>query len=307
MSKEPLRRWAGFTLVELLVVIAIIGVLVALLLPAVQQAREAARRIRCKNNFKQIGVALHSYHASYGLFPLSDHRDSGRGCSGSEWSVSQVYRFAWGAHLLPFLDRTATYEKINFSINYNVSPSKAIDAVGASVGVFLCPSDPQRDPRCNRTGAINNGGPSNKDDLGRTNMAGVADSRTWECASSWGRTDGDGVLFNNSSTSLGDIADGSKNTLMVGEVTGSSPGSYDGNYWSVVNHFDTAGGINGPNTLPGGGVWNFARQEFSSYHPGGAHFLLGDGSVQFVSDSIDIGMLEALTTRAGNEVINQGF
>lgn len=294
----------GFTLIELLVVIAIIAILIAILLPAVQQAREAARRSTCKNNFKQVGLALHNYHETHSIFPLSDHRDSGRGCSGAVWSQNAVYRYSWGAMILPFLEANAVYKKINFSTNYNVAPSNNIQAVGATINVFLCPSDPQSEPRCNRTGGINNGGPGNKDDLGRSNMAGVADSRTWECAANWGRSDGDGMLYNNSNTRMRDVIDGSSNTLFVAEVAGGLPGSFDCNYWSVVNHIDTAGGINGPHTSPGNGTWTLASQEASSWHTGGCHFLMGDGSVHFISENIDAGVLRTLTTRAGREVVS---
>ncbi len=294
----------GFTLIELLVVIAIIAILIAILLPAVQQAREAARRSTCKNNFKQVGLALHNYHETHRSFPLSDHRDSGRGCSGSVWSQSAVYRYSWGAMILPFLEANAVYNKFNFSTNYNVAPSNSVQAVGATIPIFICPSDPQSEARCNRTGGINNGGPGNKDDLGRSNMAGVADSRDWECAANWGRSDGDGILYNNSNTKIRDVIDGTSNTLLVGEVTGGLPGSFDCNYWSVVNHIDTAGGINGPNTTPGSGTWSLRGQQASSWHVGGCHFLLADGSVHFLSENIDSVVLKSITTRIGSEVVS---
>jgi len=302
-----MRKRSGFTLIELLVVIAIIAVLIALLLPAVQQAREAARRSQCKNHFKQVGLAIHNYHDTHGIFPLSDHRDKGRGgnCTGSLWNVTQVYRYSWGAQILPYLDRVAVYRQIRFEVSYNVAPSKAVTAVGATIPVFLCPSDPQGEDRVARTGAINNGGPNNKDDLGRSNMSGVADSRTWQCTPAWGRTDGNGVLYNNSNTRMRSITDGTSNTLLVGEVTGGRPGSFDGNYWAVVNQQDTADGINGPETIPGGGVWNFDSQSFSSYHVGGCHFALSDGSVRFLSQNMSQTVLASLTTRAGNETVGE--
>jgi len=300
---ENEKSRTGFTLIELLVVIAVIAILVALLLPAVQQAREAARRSSCKNNFKQVGLALHNYHDTHNVFPLSDHRDDGRGCSGTEWDVDSVYRYSWGAMILPFLEQGAIYDQFDFSVNYNDSPSKEIDAVGATVNVFLCPSDPQGDARCVRTGAITNS-PGGLDDLGRSNMAGVADSRSWECATGWGRTDGDGMLFNNSSTKMRDAVDGTSNTFLIAEVTGDKSGTFQCNFWSIVNHIDTAGGINGPNTTPGRGTWSLSSQQASSYHPGGCHFLLTDGSVHFLSENISSTVLANLTTRDGGEVVD---
>lgn len=136
-------------------------------------------------------------------------------------------------------------------------------------------------------------------------MAGVADSRTWECASKWGRTDGDGILYNNSNTKMRDVVDGTSNTFLVAEVAGGKPNSYDCNFWSVVNHIDTAGGINGPNTTPGQGTWSLDGQEASSWHTGGCHFLMADGSVHFVSENIDSVLLQNLTTRAGLEVVSE--
>ncbi|QDT65165.1 DUF1559 domain-containing protein [Calycomorphotria hydatis] len=302
MTLDSTGKSRGFTIVELLVVIAVIAILIALLLPAVQQARETARRSSCQNNFKQVGIALHNYHDAHSVFPLSDHRDDGRGgsCTGTEWNVTDIYRYSWGAMLLPYLEQAAIYQEFDFGVNYNSSPSKEIDAVGATVVTFLCPSDPQQDARCNRTGAIDNG--SVKDDLGRTNMAGVADSVTWECNTGWGQTDGDGMLYNHSKTRMRDATDGTSNTLIVSEVTGSTTGTFDCNHWAVVNHIDTAGGINGPNTLPGDGTWSLSSQQASSWHVGGCNFLMTDGSVHFLSENMSSVVLRDITTRSGGEV-----
>ncbi|WP_417384931.1 DUF1559 domain-containing protein [Gimesia sp.] len=295
----------GFTLIELLVVIAIIAILIALLLPAVQQAREAARRSSCKNNFKQVGLAFHNYHETHGVFPYGCSLPRG-GCSGS--IPGNPARFSWGTHLLPYLDLANVYNGFNFSLNYNVAPNGGLQQGGYKVATFQCPSDPQGDDRTNHTGGITNPGPAGgKDDIGKTNMAGIADSVNWLCDISNYRPTvaGDGVLFNHSRVKIRDIIDGSSNTLFVGEVTGGRTGSYDGQGYTIWNVLDTAGGINGPNSIPGGGYWDKWDMEFSSYHTGGCHFLLGDGAVRFLSENIDQQTLSKLTTRQGGEVVGE--
>jgi len=314
------RQWSarqGFTLIELLVVIAIIAILVALLLPAVQQAREAARRSQCKNNFKQVSLAIHNYHDTHGVFPLSDHRGGSR--TGCTWTSSpENYRFSWGVMILPYMDMGTLYNQFTFTANYQLTPNvvsqKNLHTSGATVTTFLCPSDPQRDPRCARTGAINNqGGTTDPDDLGRTNMASVADSQRWSCTTSgqgWGRLDGNGIMFNGSNTRMSDVVDGTSTTFLVGEITGGNSGSFACQSWAVSNHSDTGSGINGPDTVPGGVTdWVQTPRErtmgFSSFHVGGCHFAMGDGSVHFLSQNINGDTLKALATRQGNEVAPQ--
>ncbi|MFI4851239.1 DUF1559 domain-containing protein [Gimesia chilikensis] len=296
----------GFTLIELLVVIAIIAILIALLLPAVQQAREAARRSACKNNFKQVGVAMHNYHETHDTLPIGCSLARG-GCSGS--IAGNPAKVSWGTHLLPFLDQTNVYNGFNFSLNYNQGPNGELEQGGFKVPVFQCPSDPQGDDRTNQTGAITHPGPAGgKDDIGKTNMSGVADSVNWLCeaAPAYRPTvAGDGVLFNQSRVKMRDIIDGTSNTLLVGESTGGRTGTYEGSGYTIWNVLDTAGGINGPNTIPGNGTWSKFDQEFSSYHVGGCHFVMCDGSVRFFSENMDQQTLSYLTTRQGGEVVGE--
>ncbi|QDT65257.1 DUF1559 domain-containing protein [Calycomorphotria hydatis] len=306
----------AFTLIELLVVIAIIAILIALLLPAVQQAREAARRSTCKNKFKQVGLAIHNYHDTHIAFPLSHHLGGNRGAACT-WNsgINDEYKFGWGVMILPYLDQTAVYNGFVFESNYNASANLIgqtnLHNGGAIVVAFQCPSDPQSDFRCNRTSGINNGGVT--DDLGRTNMSGVADSQDWACNTSgggWGRLDGDGTLVNANNLKFKDITDGLSNTIMVAEITGGVSGSNECQNWVCSNHTDAGHGINGPNTVPGG-VTNWVRNDrerlmgFSSYHVGGCHCLLADGSVQFVSENVDDATLQAQATRAGGEVTGE--
>lgn len=297
-------RHSGFTLVELLVVIAIIGVLIALLLPAVQQAREAARRLSCSANFKQVALAMHNYHDTHNKFPVGGAITGG--CSGA----TGTHLFSWGVHTLPFVEQNSRYDAVNFNVaqpiqtQANFEPETAL----GPVPVFLCASNPQSDTMVNPafSAAI--------DSIPRSDMAGVSDSRDWRCQPSGvrPRPDGNGIFYAFSKTKFRDITDGTSNTLFVGEVTGdpnqatsSSTTTYNANSYAVYNMLDTSSGINGPFTVPGGGVFDWRPQGFSSYHPGGAHFALADGSVRFLPETIDQTLLSGLTTRAGSEVVGE--
>ncbi len=299
--RERYRR--GFTLIELLVVIAIIAILIALLLPAVQQAREAARRSTCKNNLKQIGLALHNYHDTHRVFPPGSLM-ARNNCAASV----QKYGTQWGVLILPYMDQGPVYNNFNFNLDYHVSPNSDLDAGATTIPAYLCPSDPQSDPRCDASGGIDHGGPGGKDDLGRSNYAGVADSVDWTCDTLWPRNDGNGILHGFSKNGIRDVIDGTSNTLLIGEVAGGVSGSFKCNMYASFNLHDTAEGINSPLSTPGGvasASYNFRNGGFSSFHEGGAHFLMGDGAVRFLSENLDDGVLADLTTRAGNEVVGE--
>ena len=302
----------AFTLIELLVVIAIIAILIALLLPAVQQAREAARRSQCKNNFKQVGLALHNYHESHSLFPPGSLiADSACGFR------IQARGWAWSVYILPYLDQATVYNQYTFTdFYYNTTVTDW--AAGANqIAVYLCPSDNQGfelvsccSNRTNGNCTIGSKGDScDLQDFGITNMAGVSDSVQRRCSSTATRmgVNKDGVLFALSNTKFRDITDGSSNTFLVGEVLGGGPGTNQGFYWNYSNLVDTSDGINGFNTrlgTPPTAGWRL-EGALSSIHTGGCHMLLADGSVHFLSENIDAGVLKALTTRSGGEVIDQ--
>ena len=299
------HRKHGFTLVELLVVITIIGILIALLLPAVQAAREAARRLQCSNNFKQIGLALHNYESARGTFPQGELTSEVGACG---WT-KQYYGCGWGVMILPYLELRNVYDHFDFNKYYNVAPNSDLTAGGTSLKAYQCPSDPQLDPLVFASGSIDQPGMNPLEDLGRSNMAGVADSKDWSCShdGNWTTSNGDGVLYNFSATRIADIRDGTSNTLAVGETAGSYTGSFYGTEFVVYTVSDTSVGINGPNTIPGGGTFHYYGAGFSSYHPGGCHFLLCDGSVQFLSQNIDQRILTALTTRDGANIHSTNF
>ncbi len=299
------RSNRGFTLVELLVVIAIIGVLVSLLLPAVQAAREAARRMSCQNNLHQIGLALHNYHGIFDQLPSgwiasdTDHHEPG-------WS--------WAAGLLPQMEQSAIYEKINFSLAIEEADHDAVREM--SVSAYICPSDilppifsigegeeheeHEHDHEHEEHDGENvDAGPHFLFPIAKSNYAGV-----------YGTVDihedlykGDGLFFGNSRMRFRDILDGLSQTLMVGERNSRLGGTI----WHGVIHDAAAAParvVGSADHTPNNPVGHF--EDFSSYHPGGAQFILSDGSVRMLTQFIDLDVYQALVTRAQFEVIQNG-
>lgn len=324
----------AFTLVELLVVISIVGVMVSMLLPAVQQAREAARRTRCQNNLKQLALATHLYADVHRVFPPSATVDLAR--EVTENNVS------WGVHgrILPFLEHRAIAERVDFTRGWDYQ--QAID--GLHIGVFACPSDPEamrkRDPG------------SGKVHLYPTTYG--FNFGTWFVFDPFTGQGGDGLFFPNSALSWSSIVDGANNTLLVAEVKAWQPYRRNGGpptfqppesveeasavIASAPDFKDTGhtewpdGRVHHtgftatfpPNTsIPclGGGAthpacdynsWQegrngragrptFAIVTSRSYHPGIVHAALADGSVRSFSERIDKAVWRALATRAGGE------
>lgn len=290
----------GFTLIELLVVIAIIGVLVALLVPAVQQAREAARRTQCKNNLKQIGLALHNYHDEFVRFPpgyVSNFDSSGTD-TGTGWG--------WGALVLTQLAQT----NLQATINFNQAIEAPINATPrvAPLTVYLCPSDTVK-PKWPAVMRDSTGNPT----------ITICDVSSSNYVAVFGVTepgiDGEGVFFRNSNIGLRDIQDGSSSTLLVGErtqytceatwvgsVTGARiyppPGSL------AMPFIQHASGMTLGHTIEGGpNAVGTECNNFSSRHTGGAHFVFADGHTQFISTNINRATFQALSTRAGSETI----
>ena len=311
------RYCFGFTLVELLVVIAIIGILIALLLPAVQAAREAARRNQCLNNFKQIGVALHNYHSTHSTFPPGEqYHVSWCSPPGLPPDGKMVIGFAWSGLIIPYMENKQVQDMFDKDLDGGgwgvwggVNNPNSAKAGAIRIAAYCCPSDPQ-DELVVVSGTFKNG-PHDDDDWWKMNAAGVADTQSAWLSGKVGDcpiANNDGI-FNNSRNPVGiaDITDGTSKTFIVGEVTGGESGSRRGRIWPVWSLRSTVWGINGPGTVPGDGTWGTLASDwgFSSYHAGGCHFLMADGSADFVLESIDSLTMQYLTTRAGGEVASR--
>lgn len=313
--KRQIQDRRGFTLIELLVVIAIIAILVALLLPAVQQAREAARRSSCKNNMKQLGLAMHNYHDVHGVFPPG-YIAPGAGCNTQ--GSPNILNHTGFQMMLPFLEQAPLYDKYNFSNPsgkslYNNDGNCTLAAPTTDqllvaknqLPVFACPSDPGNPIGTQNAGTFAKG-------LGakRTNYGFVA-GHGYQ-SSSWGNESQStkGVFGSNASASFRDITDGTSNTVAICETPNikKSTELWNGPFWdtySYVSWINLKQGINTDADSVAAGV-NVARNGGASFHTGGMHFLLCDGSVRFVSENADqISVINALITISGGEVIGE--
>lgn len=326
-SNHSVRR--GFTLIELLVVIAIIAILISLLLPAVQQAREAARRSQCKNNLKQFGLAMHAYESSAGCLPMAS---GGNG-------------FSPHARLLPYLDQSALFKTLNFNVSVSsrtvpTDPNNG-RAWAMTLPAFRCPSD--NDSQLGDPNVV--GGRNNYWTNYGTGVV-VSLPGTTVGSTNYGMPMPNGPLFNSSSTRITDIKDGTSNTALMSEKNlgdGSNaittpdtdtyqPGTYPTNQDEAyafckaadVNNLAQQGkSFNGTSWLAAsndstyyfmsippnqrGCMYPPSRMASAanSRHPGGVHVLMCDGAVIFASNSIDLGVWRAIGTRANRETVPQ--
>ena len=290
-------RRNAFTLVELLVVITIIGILIALLLPAVQAAREAARRMSCTNNLKQIGLALHMYHDT--------HRQLPPGWFAFDPGTQQPYAlgqpgWGWGSRILPFLE-LGTVEKNLIDDRVSILDPRNDKSRVFPLGVYRCPSDIGK-PVYTDLGP-ESGTPAPPVDFATANYVGVfgtLDTHYCGTLPVGSQCTADGVFFHNSNVRFEDIRDGLSQTFLVGERTSR----LDYSTWIGARPGDDCGQgrIVGTASYPPNSQ-AYDTHNFSSQHPTGTNFLSGDGSVRLISQTIDGVVYRALCTRDGGEVV----
>ncbi|WP_250847107.1 DUF1559 domain-containing protein [Aquisphaera insulae] len=334
------ERSSGFTLIELLVVIAIIAVLISLLLPAVQSAREAARRAQCTNNLKQIGLATATYESASGVFPPG-HLGAPV-WAGVYYSGPSVF-----PHILPQMEQSAVYNAMNFALSVHDAQNSTI--AGIVVSALACPSDPSALELTTLTANYAKGGMQAHSNYAACRGLWFIESRENPAdpciptlsASAYG------VIYPNSAVRYSGITDGSSNTMTyseqaLGMISPSSRGDYglwQNGYW-YYSHFDTSLAPNACKQLKdqiNNGWWWVMNFDASSFHPGGVNAAFADGSVRFIKDSINSwpvdntpsgyatpigvnswagscgdwnlgtakpGVWQALSTRAGGEVLS---
>jgi prepilin-type N-terminal cleavage/methylation domain-containing protein/prepilin-type processing-associated H-X9-DG protein len=274
-TRSACRR-AGFSLVELLVVVGIIGLLLALLLPALQVARENGRRAQCLSNLRQLGIGLHSYHGTYQAFPPGCVEPKGR-------------RLAWSVFLLPFIEQSALWRNYDLRSPYS-SPANR-QAGGVVLPIYLCPSTARLVP--DRTGATSgdrnrNGRYDSGDDLAWTDYGGIFG------AALPGTDDFmNGTLVWDRAIRLAQIRDGASQTLLVGEDTGRG-WKLDSEWSNGENIFDIAGRVNVTQ-----------HNELWSDHPGGVNVLYCDGGARRLAESAEVSLLIALCTRHGGDIASE--
>jgi prepilin-type N-terminal cleavage/methylation domain-containing protein len=334
MSLRPTQKKRGFTLIELLVVIAIIAILIALLLPAVQQAREAARRTQCKNNLKQLGIALHNYHDTFNCFPPAHIRtDPNWPTTGG---TTNWRGFSAHSMLLPYIEQAPLYASLNFNTHHEAAPN--VDPNNTKLAAFLCPSDTPFPGSVHR--GNNNYPGCMGPNLGQYVAAGVRN----------------GVFSFDIVVRMGDIRDGTSNTIAFGEHFvgdnnngGYRPGdvvrgiAYSGNNnkptpaqldaYGVAcdagkaNHH-SHGGREWASGMPAQTLFNTAAQPNWKYptcqicpgcgwmdsqgmfparsrHTGGVQVCLADGAVRFVSDNVDLATWQNAGSMNGEEVLGE--
>jgi prepilin-type N-terminal cleavage/methylation domain-containing protein len=322
----------GFTLIELLVVIAIIAVLIALLLPAVQSAREAARRMQCSNNLKQLGLAMHNYHGALNAFPigvLGIRSPTHYARAGDP--TGAINRRTWAFMILPYIEQGPLFQSVNFSLPYNPPTGAANNTVSETlIAVYLCPSDSttnqiDQDNRREGSYVVNWGNSNWNQNLFTTNNPFVGNPLV----------PGNPVAFigapftMDKSFSIQNITDGTSNTLLMAEVViGATMGAkgyehrgdiYNDDYncamfmayttpnstipdWIADGYCRYPYATNPPcaNSTTAANAYNASR----SYHPGGINALLSDGSVRFFKNSINLQTWRALSTTVGGEVVS---
>ena len=320
---SPQERTSGFTLVELLVVIAIIGILIALLLPAVQAAREAARRVHCRNNMKQIGLAMHSYHDAHKVFP-----------PGAIWTGVYIdwfgahHRTNWALALLPHMEEQTLYDQYDQRVDNSDPINQPV--VEAYVATHSCPSEIDSGdesivplngsavPRQTRYQYGSYRGVAGRSELPYT--MGTGDKGHWLHYMGWRNmpTEWRGVFHYNAPgirqcESFRSVTDGASATIVVGERHRRKDVRERGTFWAYANHHSISTVWIERESITGASFWDcrnalpsspFCNNGWLSYHPGGINWTFCDGSVHFLSTTIDTGILCRMASIADGEVVS---
>lgn len=319
------RNHNGFTLIELLVVIAIIAVLIALLLPAVQQAREAARRTQCQNNMRQMGIAFHNYHEVYNKFPKGGYGGGLGSVALYETANAKAVRsMSWGTVLLPYLDQGPLYSQWDQSSWY-LQPNN-LPLAQTMLSVFLCPTSPL--PNFRNNGDVPNGPAifARSDYSGNYGERGVRCYPSSNCQNNYsdmgdktGQPRGTMQLQPSATAycvplGIREMVDGTATTILIGEA----PNAIFGAWASHKNVMDQCAVLNGrwstTSKWPGCQFAPVAgqstlgcdvgHQDFHSYHQTGAFFLYADSSVRFMSENIDFVVFAGLLSYRGGEILS---
>jgi prepilin-type N-terminal cleavage/methylation domain-containing protein/prepilin-type processing-associated H-X9-DG protein len=337
-QQHPRRRRDGFTLIELLVVISIIAALIALLLPAVQSAREAARRAQCVNNLKQIGLGLMNYEGTAGSFPIGtvmysqdDPTSTPTKCDLNNKRCYNVFEF-----IMPYVEQGPAYNSINFMSRSGFNSTFNTTALSTKVGTYLCPSDLPNTPQDPTAGQV----PTPQ--CSYAMVVGVSEAMIFSVnmpAPNCGAIPPDGMFGRNWNTTLKEVTDGVSNTAVVGEASRfrNEPASFISSYsWTGITlqpssmndtrplcfayvvpainapaqQFALSSFFN-PAVLGQLQTWytdptlsTYGQLGFRSLHSGGANFVFGDGSVRFVKEGINPAAYRAIGTKAGGEVVS---
>jgi prepilin-type N-terminal cleavage/methylation domain-containing protein/prepilin-type processing-associated H-X9-DG protein len=310
-------RASGFTLIELLVVIAIIAVLVSLLLPAVQQAREAARRTQCKNNLKQIALAALNYESSYGCFPGGSYSATGaaNNCGGTaNYWATYPENFSCFVRMLPYFDQQPLYDSIDF--NHCSASADNIAICGVQIPSLICPTDtmnePVQFPASRSSFGVSPGwsfneapalfpAPATNFTQAFTSYAGNAGTFTFGFSNLMSKSvlmQFNGVIYNDSTVKIKDVTDGTSNTFLFGEHSKDQLFLLDPTYavsdnsWQSGRWYDTLFATLYPLNMGFGNQWiansgYYDPTTAGSLHRGGAQFAFCDGSVKFINNSIN--------------------
>jgi prepilin-type N-terminal cleavage/methylation domain-containing protein/prepilin-type processing-associated H-X9-DG protein len=283
------RQKLGFTLVELVTVMGLVSVGLSVSLPGIQKARNQARLTACKNNLKQLGLALHNYHDVYNSLPP--------GWIIKETKADAGPGFGWGTSILPFVDQAALYNQANFS-----APPKVDKLTQASLPVYLCPEDTAAALNSVRGKFATSNYSGNSGDQLLPGSVDLPDPGT-DAAKKLST----GIFFHNSHVKFRDITDGTSNTIMLGEKSVSSAAGIWMGVRSNQNADDSVTDCNHRSKL------NAVIHSFSSLHEGGANFLLVDGSVRFITNTVEskesaekpVGVYQKLAHKNDGEVIGE--